>query len=59
MSHIRKKFDESADNDMVRAKHAVDEIAAKYAIEKQIKEAFSASFCGLLKFTFTQKVNIF
>ncbi|WP_139125879.1 IS66 family transposase [Arcticibacter eurypsychrophilus] len=39
MSHIRRKFDESADNDLPRAKHAVEEIAAMYAIEKQIREA--------------------
>lgn len=39
MCHIRRKFDESADNDLPRAKHAVQEIAAMYAIEKQIREA--------------------
>lgn len=42
MSHIRRKFDESADNDLARAKHAVDEIAAMYAVEKQIREAAPA-----------------
>lgn len=42
MAHIRRKFDESADNDLPRAKHALDEIAAMYAIEKQIREASPA-----------------
>jgi transposase len=39
MSHIRRKFDEAATNDLPRAKHAIDQIAAMYAIEKQIREA--------------------
>lgn len=42
MSHIRRKFDEAAANDLHRAKHAIDEIAAMYAIEKQIREASPA-----------------
>lgn len=39
MAHIRRRFDESANNDLVRAKIAIDYIASMYAVEKTIREA--------------------
>jgi len=39
MSHIRRKFDESAQNDLARAKTAIDYIASMYAVEKVIRES--------------------
>ncbi len=39
MCHIRRKFDESAQNDLARSKIAVDYIAAIYTVEKLIREA--------------------
>ena len=39
MAHIRRKFDESAGNDLQRASYAVKQIAALYAVEKEIRES--------------------
>ena len=39
MCHIRRKFDESSNNDLARAKIAIDYIASMYAVEKVIREA--------------------
>ena len=38
MAHIRRKFDESAGNDLKRASHALGEIGEIYAIERRIRE---------------------
>ncbi|MGO1672221.1 MAG: IS66 family transposase [Sphingobacterium sp.] len=38
LAHLRRKFDESAGNDLARAKTAIDYIASMYAIEKVIRE---------------------
>lgn len=38
MAHIRRKFDEAASNDLQRASYAVKQIAALYAIEKEIRQ---------------------
>lgn len=39
MAHIRRKFDEAAGNDLARASYAVKQIAALYAVEKEIRES--------------------
>lgn len=39
MAHIRRKFDEAASHDLKRASYAVKQIAALYAIEKEIRES--------------------
>lgn len=39
LAHCRRKFDESAGNDLPRAKIAIDYIASMYAVEKVIREA--------------------
>lgn len=39
LAHLRRKFDESAGNDLARAKIAIDYIASMYAIEQVIREA--------------------
>lgn len=39
MAHIRRKFDEAAKHDLKRASYAVKQIAALYAVEKEIRES--------------------
>ena len=38
MAHARRKFDEAADNDKVRAEYAIAEIQKLYAVERNIKD---------------------